>query len=126
MRGTNFVIVHGGGIYASHAAALMGKPNVYADISAMAVIYPAAELAAVLRHWLSQYPERVLFGTDAFGASPDAGWEVAAWIGTNTARRALAIALTGMMRDGELTRARAEEIATMVMRGNAVTLYHLP
>jgi predicted TIM-barrel fold metal-dependent hydrolase len=126
LRGTNFVIVHGGGIYANHAAAMMGKPNVYVDVSAMAVIYPAGELATVIRHWLSQYPERVLFGTDAFGASPDAGWEVAAWIGTSTVRRALAIALTGMMRDGEITRARAEELATMVMRGNAVALYHLP
>ena len=120
------MIVHGGGIYAAHAAAMMGKPNVYVDLSAMAVIYPTAELAAVLRHWLSQYPERVLFGTDAFAAGPDAGWEVAAWVGTNTARRALALALTGMMRDGELTRAGAEQVATMVMRENAARLYHLP
>jgi hypothetical protein len=30
-----------------------------------------------------------------------------------------------MMRDGEVTRARAQEIATMVMQGNAVKLYQL-
>jgi hypothetical protein len=31
-----------------------------------------------------------------------------------------------MMRDGEITRPRAEEIATMVMRTNAARLYNLP
>ena len=67
----------------------------------------------------------MLFGTDAFGGGPDAGWELAAWIGTTTARQALAIALTGMMRDGEISRSRAEEIATMVMRSNASKLYGL-
>ena len=50
---------------------------------------------------------------------------LAAWIGTHTAREALATALTGMMRDGEISRERAEEIATMVMRGNAAKLYGL-
>ena len=51
--------------------------------------------------------------------------ELAAWIGTTSARHALAIALTGMMRDGEISRKRAEEIAVMVMRGNASKLYGL-
>jgi hypothetical protein len=46
--------------------------------------------------------------------------------GTNlTARRGLAIALTGMIHDGEITRERALEIARMVLRGNAVKLYGL-
>ena len=38
-------------------------------------------------------------------------------------RQALAIALTGMMRDGEITRARAGELARMVLRENAKKLY---
>ena len=33
------------------------------------------------------------------------------------------MALTGMMRDGKITRARALEIARMVLRGNAIKLY---
>jgi chemotaxis response regulator CheB len=56
---------------------------------------------------------------------PDQGWEIAASVATTTGRQALAIALTGMMRDGEITRARAERLALMVMRGNASTLYRL-
>ncbi len=126
LRGTTFVIVHGGGMYAAHTAAMFWKPNVYADISMMSIAYSPAMLADILREWLTQLPERVLFGTDAFAGGPDAGWELAAWIGTTSARHALGIALTGMMRDGEISRSRAEEIATMVMRGNASRLYELP
>lgn len=125
LRGTTFVIVHGGGMYAAHTAAMFWKPNVYADISMMSIAYSPAILANTLRGWLTQSPDRVLFGTDAFAGGPDAGWELAAWIGTTSARQALAIALTGMMRDGEINRLRAEEIATMVMRGNASKLYGL-
>jgi hypothetical protein len=125
LRGTTFVIVHGGGMYAAHTGAMFWKPNVYADISLMAIVHSPTTLAGILRGWLTQFPEKVLFGTDAFAGGPDAGWELAAWIGTTSARQALAIALTGMVRDGEIGRSRAEEIATMVMRGNASKLYGL-
>jgi hypothetical protein len=125
LRQTNFVIVHGGGIYASHAGAMLWKPNVCLDISAMTLLYTPPKLAEVLRDWLTQYPEKVLFGSDAAAFGPDKGWELAAWIATKNGRAALALALTDMIRDGEVSRARAEEIATMVMRTNAGTLYKL-
>ena len=125
LRHTNFVVIHGGGVYASHTGALFWKPNVYADMSAMALIYPPEQLASILRGWLTQFPDRVLFGTDAATFGPEAGWELTAWIGTTQARRALAMALTDMIRAGEVNRARAQEIATMVMRTNAARLYKL-
>jgi hypothetical protein len=50
---------------------------------------------------------------------------VAAQAGTDNVREALVLALTEMLRAGEVTRARAEEIATMVMRTNASRLYNL-
>ena len=58
--------------------------------------------------------------------SPEIGWEEWGWLGATAGRRALAMALTGMMRDGEITRPRAEELSRMVMRENARTLYALP
>lgn len=126
LRGTNFVLIHGGtAVYAAQAAAMLNKQNVYVDMSVMTLLYSPKMLADILRPWLTVRPERVLFGTDAFGMGPDQGWEIAAAVATSTGRQALAIALTGMMRDGEITRARAEEIAVMVMRGNASTLYGL-
>lgn len=42
-----------------------------------------------------------------------------------TAREALAIALTGMMNDGDIARERALELARMVLRENAIKLYAL-
>ena len=125
LQKTSFVIVHGGGVFADRAGAMLWKPNVYVDTSLMSLAYPPARLAAVLRGWLSQFPERVLFWTDAVALGPDMGWEVAAWAGAANVRRALGLALSGMMRDGEIPRARAEEIATMVMRTNAGKLYGL-
>jgi uncharacterized protein len=125
LRSTNFVIVHAGGAEASRAGALLWKPNVYLDLSALTLIHTQARLAEVMREWLLQFPEKVLFGTDAAAFGPDLGWELSAWIGTTTARRALAIALTAMLRNGEASRARVEEIATMVLRTNAGKLYAL-
>jgi hypothetical protein len=42
-----------------------------------------------------------------------------------TAREALALALAGMLRDGDITRERASRLARMVLRENAVRLYGL-
>jgi uncharacterized protein len=125
LRHTKFVIVHGGGIYATRAGAMLMKPNVYLDFSMMPVIYSAPKLAGVLREWFLQYPEKVLFGTDASPLGPDIGWEVLAWTATATTREALGIALSAMIDNGEITRDRAQQIATMVMRTTAGTLYNL-
>ncbi len=67
----------------------------------------------------------MLFGSDAFAFGPDMGWEVTAWVAAKNARAALASALTDMVRSGQVSRARAEEIATMVLRTNAAKLYKL-
>jgi len=125
LRKTNFVLIHGGGVYSPHAGAMLWKPNVYVDISGMTLIYTPAKLAGVLRDWLTQYPEKVLFGSDASAFGPDAGWELAAWIANKSGREALALVLSDMIRAGEVSRERAEEIATMVMRTNASRLYKL-
>jgi hypothetical protein len=82
-------------------------------------------LAGVLRQWLGDWPEKVLFGTDAFDGGVEPGWEQVAWVASTTARKALAIALTGMMRDGEITRDRAQALARMVLRENAAAVYGL-
>jgi predicted TIM-barrel fold metal-dependent hydrolase len=79
----------------------------------------------VLRGWLARWPDKVLFGTDAFEGGPAQGWEEGAVVAATTARRALAIALTAMQRDGEIGPARARALARMVLRDNAIALYHL-
>jgi predicted TIM-barrel fold metal-dependent hydrolase len=125
LRGTKFIIVHGGWPHVGETQGLMSKPNVYADISMIDDILSPTVLAGVLRQWLGEWPDKVLFGSDAFDGGAEQGWEQVAWVGSTTARRALAIALTGMLRDGEINRDRAQALARMVLRENAATLYGL-
>jgi predicted TIM-barrel fold metal-dependent hydrolase len=125
LRGTKFIIVHGGWPLIGETQGLLGKPNVYADISMMDDILSPAVLAGVLRQWLSEWPDKVLFGSDAFDGGVEQGWEQVAWVASNTARRALGIALTGMLRDGDITRDRAQTLARMVLRENAAAVYGL-
>jgi hypothetical protein len=125
LRKTNFVIVHGGWPSHKAVAALLGKPNVYADFSGLTFLLSPRALGEVLRDWLEWYPEKVLFGTDAFAAPPEIGWEEMAWLAMDTSRRALAMALTGMIDDGQITRDRALGLARMVLRENAGKLYGL-
>jgi hypothetical protein len=125
LRKTTFVLIHGGGTFAKHTSAMLWKPNVYADISLLTQLWPPDQLAIVLRDWLSQFPEKILFGTDAVSFGPGLGWEMSAWIASSTARRALTIALSQMISSHEINLARAKEIATMVMRTNAGKLYRL-
>jgi hypothetical protein len=127
LRGTKFVLLHAGaGPFTKQVAALLMKPNVYTDFSEQTWLLPTRELAASVRYMLEWYPEKVLFGTDLSPGAPPIDWEEIGWQTTTSARDALAIALTGMMDDGEITRARALEIARMVLRGNALKLYGWP
>jgi predicted TIM-barrel fold metal-dependent hydrolase len=123
LRGTSFVMIHGGWPLFAQTQSMLGKPNVYTDISMMVLVAEPREIANTLRSWLTAWPEKVLFGTDAFDGGADQGWEEGAYLGVTTARRALALALTGMMRDGEIDRPRAEALARMVLRENAAKLY---
>lgn len=127
LRGTHFVLLHGGWPNVEHTLSMLSKPNVYTDLSLMDQVLPPTTLAHVLHLWLAEYPQKVLYGSDAFADSNDdlIGWPEGGYIGATTARRALGLALTEMMREGEITRERAIEIARMVLRTNAATLYGL-
>jgi uncharacterized protein len=125
LRDTRFVIVHGGWPHVGETESMISKPNVYADISMMDLVLEPSRLALVLRQWLPRWPSKVLFGSDAFDGGEDQSWADVAAFGTRTARRALGIALTGMMRDGEIDRDRAETLARMVLRENALAIYDL-
>jgi hypothetical protein len=125
LRGTTFVIIHGGWPFVGETEAMLTKPNVYTDISMMDLALAPAEVADVLRHWLERWPEKVMFGSDAFEGGDQQGWELGATVASNTARRALGMALTAMLRDGEISRDRARQLARMVLRENASRLYQL-
>ncbi len=124
LRRTNFVLLHGGaGAFTKHTAYLLMKPNVYADFSEQTWLISTRKLSEVIRDFLEWYPEKVLFGTDLYPNTPEINWEEIGWQTSQSGREALAIALTGMMQDGEISRQRALELAHMVLHDNAARLY---
>lgn len=126
LRSTKFVIIHGGWPFERQAGAMVLKPNVYVDFSAQTFLRSTRAVSEVLREWLEFFPEKILFGTDAYSEdTPLANWEEKAWLTTSATREALAVALTRMMEEGQITRARAEELARLVLRENAIGLYGL-
>ncbi len=124
-KSTRFVMLHGGWPFVRETGALLQKPNVYTDLSQQAELFSPRALSGWLREWLELYPDKVLYGTDAYPYSPELGWEESLWIANRTVREALGIALTGMVRDGVVDMPRAKVIAEMVLRGNAAKLYGL-
>jgi hypothetical protein len=125
LRNTKFVIVHGGYPFYRDTAGLISKPNVYADFSALSFFEGVRGQADLLRPWLSQWPEKVLYGSDATPNTDETSWEETGWVASQDAREALAIALDDLIRDGTISRARASEIALQVLRKNAEILYGL-
>jgi len=125
LRKTNFVVVHGGYPFTKEMGGLMSKPNVYADFSAQTFLIYPRELSGILRNWMEIFPDKILFGTDAFSFGPEVDWGEVAWLSNSSARTALTLALKGMMNDGEIERPRASELARMVLHDNAAKLYGL-
>jgi hypothetical protein len=125
LRRTKFVMLHGGWPFTHEIGALLTKPNAYLDFSMQAMVVSPTTMAGTLREWLQIVPEKVMFGTDAYPYMPEMGWEELGWMSARRGRLALAIALTGMLRSGEIARARASELARMVLRDNARALYGL-
>ena len=123
LRKTTFVLLHGGWPFIREAGALLEKPNVYLDISQQTLTFSPRTLSGWLREWLETYPDKVLFATDGYPYSDALGWEEATWIASHVGREALGLALTGMLRDGEISHARAEVIARDVLRNTALSLY---
>jgi hypothetical protein len=124
LRKTNFVLLHGGaGPFTKQVAYLLMKPNVYTDFSEQTWLLSTRKLSDVIREWLEWFPEKVMFGTDLFPNIPEINWEEIGWMTSTSGREALAIALTGMLEDKEITRERALELAHMVLHDNAAKLY---
>jgi predicted TIM-barrel fold metal-dependent hydrolase len=123
LRKTKFVMIHGGWPFNREIAAMLTKPNVYLDYSQQSLAFPPATLARSIREWLEWVPEKVMFGTDAYPFLDEIGWEESGWLASSRGREALARALSGMVHDEEISRERASELARMVMRDNARSLY---
>src|SRR5215813_5761521 len=100
---TTFVLLHGGYPFQEQAIWLTARKNVYLDSSLMGIYLYPADLKNVLRHWLLLFPDKVVFGSDAFPFSEAVGAEESYWIAIRSARVALAAALAEMILNHEVT-----------------------
>ncbi|MBI1740404.1 MAG: amidohydrolase family protein [Acidobacteriales bacterium] len=120
---TTFVMIHGGYPLEREAIWLAAMKNVYMESSLMEIImYPAA-FKDSLRQWLETFPDKVTFGTDCFPYNDVLGAEESYWLGAQSARQGLAAALAEMVSSGEITDAKAIEMAHAYLHDTAVSLY---
>jgi uncharacterized protein len=120
---TTFVMIHGGYPLEREAIWLAAMPNVYLDSSFGELAqYPSA-FKNTLKLWLETFPEKITFGTDCFPYDQVIGSEETYWLGVKSSREALAAALAEMISEGEITEARALEMAHAYLRDTAVKLY---
>jgi hypothetical protein len=122
----NFVLLHGGYPFQDQAIWLAARENVYLDSSLMGLYLYPADLAEVLRQWLLLYPDKVVFGSDAFPFSEAIGAEESDWLAIESARRALAAALSRMILNGEVSEQRALQFAHGYLHDNAARIYPAP
>ena len=122
----NFVLLHGGYPFQNQAIWLTARENIYLDSSLMGIYLYPKDLAEVLRHWLLLYPDKVVFGSDAFPFNEAIGAEESDWLAVESARTALAAALSGMILDGEVTEQQALKFAHGYLHDNAARIYPQP
>jgi uncharacterized protein len=120
---TNFVLIHGGYPYTLDMIWLTAAKNVYTDSSLMGYYVYPSELKNILKQWISLFPERIMFGSDAFPFGDSIGAEETFWLATRSARTALARALAELVSEGAFDEKKAIELARMYMHDNAAKLY---
>jgi hypothetical protein len=122
-KNVKFVLIHGGYPYTLDMIWLTAAKNVYTDSSLMGYYVYPSELKNILKQWISLYPERIMFASDAFPFNDAVGAEETFWLAARSARTAVAAALAELVSEGAFTEAKALELARMYLHDNAAKLY---
>ena len=127
LQKTKWLLVHGGFPFDKETGPMLLRPNVWADVSVQDLVRSPTELSESLRRWFELAPERVCFATDAASdpSAPQLRWPELTYLGAETTRSALSLALSRMVNEGLVTRARAVEIGRGVLRDNCAALHGL-
>jgi uncharacterized protein len=118
-----FVLIHGGYPYTLDMIWMTAAKNVYTDSSLMGYYVYPSELKNILKQWISLYPEKIMFGSDAFPFNDAVGAEETFWLAVRSARTAVAAALAELVAEGAFTEAKALEVARLYLHDNAAALY---
>jgi uncharacterized protein len=119
----NFVLIHGGYPYTLDMIWMTAAKNVYTDSSLMGYYVYPSELKNILKQWISLFPERMMFGSDAFPFGEAVGAEETFWLAARSARTAVAAALAELVSEGAFSEEKALELARLYLHDNAAKLY---
>lgn len=122
-KDTTFVMIHGGYPYDQQSIWLAALPNVYLDSSEFSLLVFPQEYSHILKRWLEIFPEKIVFGSDAFPYSREVNVPATYWLAVKTAQTAVAAALAEMVSTGEVTEPRALEIARGYFHDNTARLF---
>ena len=118
-----FVLIHGGYPYTLDMIWLTAEKNVYTDSSLMGYYVYPSELKNILKQWISLFPEKIMFGSDAFPFNDAVGAEETFWLAARSARTAIAAALAELVAEGAFSEEQALELARRYLHDNAAKLY---
>jgi hypothetical protein len=119
----NFVLIHGGYPYTLDMIWMTAAKNVYTDSSLMGYYVYPSELKNILKQWISLFPDKIMFGSDAFPFNEAVGAEETFWLAARSARTAIAAALAELVSEGAFSEEKALELAHMYLHDNAANLY---
>lgn len=122
-KDVNFVLIHGGYPYTLDMIWLTAAKNVYTDSSLMGYYVYPSELKNILKQWVSLFPEKIMFGSDAFPFNEAVGAEETFWLAARSARTAVSAALAELVAEGAFTEEKALELARLYLHDNAAKLY---
>jgi uncharacterized protein len=118
-----FVLLHGGWPYEREAALLTAVKNVYLDTSFQSELLYPSQFKEVLKQLITLYPDKMLYGSDAFPFNEALGAEESFWLSARTTRTALAAALAELVDEGAFGETKALELARDYLHDNAARLY---
>jgi len=118
-----FVLIHGGYPYTLDMIWMTAAKNVYTDSSLMGYYVYPSELKNILKQWISLFPGKIMFGSDAFPFNDAVGAEETFWLAARSARTAVAAALAELVSEGAFSEEKALELARMYLHDNAAKLY---
>ena len=122
-KNVTFVLIHGGWPYEREAALMTAVKNVYLDTSFQSEMLYPSQFKDVLKQLLTLYPDKMMYGSDAFPFNDSLGAEESMWLAARTTRTALAAALAELVGEGAITESKAQELARNYLHDNAARLY---
>jgi len=122
-KNVTFVLIHGGWPYEREAALLTAVKNVYLDTSFQSEMLYPSQFKDVLKMLLTIYPDKMMYGSDAFPFNEALGAEESMWLAARTSRTALAAALAELLLEGAITEPKALEMARNYLHDTAARMY---